>query len=101
MWTAAEPVVREWITRYLGPVGKIEDVADGALRLGRALADVPDLMARTQYLARSLEEMTVRGFPLAPESVRDIGRAEARRARWGHLALWVIAGLLALFIVLG
>jgi ubiquinone biosynthesis protein len=101
MWTAAEPVVREWITRYLGPIGKIEDVADGAVRLGRALADVPDLMARTQYLARSLEEMTVRGFPLSPESVRDIGKAEARRARWGHLALWVIAGLLALFIVLG
>src|SRR5690606_9247165 len=40
MWTAADPVVREWITRYLGPVGMIEDAADGTLRLGRALADV-------------------------------------------------------------
>ncbi len=100
MWTAADPVVREWITRYLGPVGMIEDAADGTLRLGRALADVPDLLMRAQLLAASLEEMTVRGFPLSPESVRDIGRAEARRARWGHLALWLIAGLLALFIVL-
>jgi ubiquinone biosynthesis protein len=45
--------------------------------------------------------MTVRGFPLAPESVRDIGRAEARRARWGHAALWLIAALLALFVFLG
>jgi ubiquinone biosynthesis protein len=99
MWTAADPVVREWITRYLGPIGKLEDAAEGVTQLGRALADVPDLMMRTQYLAASLEEMTVRGFPLAPESVREIGKAEARRARWGHLALWVIAGLLALFIV--
>jgi len=100
MWTAADPVVREWITRYLGPIGKIEDAATGLGELGRAMADVPELLQRTQRLAANLEDMTTRGFPLSPESVRDIGQAEARRARFGHLALWAIAGLLALFIVL-
>ncbi len=100
MWTAADPVVREWITRYLGPIGKIEDAANGLGELGRAMADVPELLQRTQRLAANLEDMTLRGFPLSPESVRDIGLAEAQRARFGHLALWAIAALLALFIVL-
>jgi ubiquinone biosynthesis protein len=100
MWTAADPVVREWITRYLGPIGKIEDVATGLGELGRAMGDVPELLQRTQRLAANLEDMSVRGFPLSPESVRDIGLAEARRSRVGHAALWAIAALLALFIVL-
>ena len=35
MWTAAEPVVREWIERNLGPVGRLEDAAEGAGEIGR------------------------------------------------------------------
>jgi ubiquinone biosynthesis protein len=100
MWTAADPVVREWITRYLGPIGKIEDAAQGMGELGLALTEVPELLQRTQRLASNLEDMTVRGFPLDAQSVRNIGEAEARRSRFGHLALWAIVGLLALFIVL-
>ena len=30
MWATAEPVVREWIERHLGPAGRLEDVARGA-----------------------------------------------------------------------
>src|SRR6266571_6411442 len=37
MWTVAEPVVREWIERHLGPVGTIEGAAEGAAELGRFL----------------------------------------------------------------
>ena len=36
MWATAEPVVREWIERHLGPAGRLEDVAAGRRR-GRAL----------------------------------------------------------------
>jgi ubiquinone biosynthesis protein len=32
---------------------------------------------------------------LSPETVAAIGAAEARRNRWGAVALWVIAILLA------
>ena len=41
MWTTAEPVVREWIERNLGPVGRIEEAAEGAGELGRFLGQVP------------------------------------------------------------
>ena len=37
---------------------------------------------------------------LAPETVAAIGQAEARRNRWTAAALWVIAALLALLLLL-
>ena len=45
MWKVSEPVVREWVERHLGPVGKIEDIAAGrgrdrAVSCRRAGADV-------------------------------------------------------------
>ena len=46
MWTIAEPVVREWIERHLGPAGRIEDAAEGAGELGRFLGGVPGLLTR-------------------------------------------------------
>src|SRR4030095_3609388 len=46
MWTVAEPVVRDWIERNLGPIGRIEDAAEGAIGVGRFLGGVPELLAR-------------------------------------------------------
>ena len=98
MWTVAEPVVREWIERHLGPVGRIEDAADGALEVGRFLGDVPGLLSRGASVLQQLDAVTRDGLVLAPETVADIGRAEARRSRWTAIALWVIAALLAWLI---
>jgi ubiquinone biosynthesis protein len=98
MWTVAEPVVREWIERHLGPVGRIEDAAGGALEVGRFLGDVPELLSRGASVLQQLDAVTRDGLVLAPETVADIGRAEARRNRWTVIALWVIAALLAWLI---
>jgi ubiquinone biosynthesis protein len=98
MWTVAEPVVREWIERHLGPVGRIEDAAGGALEVGRFLGDVPELLSRGASVLQQLDAVTRDGLVLAPETVADIGRAEARRNRWTAIALWVIAALLAWLI---
>jgi ubiquinone biosynthesis protein len=98
MWTVAEPVVREWIERNLGPAGRIEGAADGALEVGRFLGDVPGLLTRGASVLQQLDAVTRNGLVLAPETVADIGRAEARRNRWTVVALWVIAVLLAWLI---
>jgi ubiquinone biosynthesis protein len=95
MWTVAEPVVREWMERHLGPSGRLEHAAEGAVEVGRFLADVPELLSRGAVLVERLDAMTRNGLILAPETVADIGRAKARRNRWSVLALWVIAALLA------
>jgi ubiquinone biosynthesis protein len=99
MWTVAEPVVREWIERNLGPVGRLEDAAEGAVEVGRFLGDLPGLLARGAGLMEQLDAITRNGLVLAPETVAEIGRAEARRNRWIAGALWSIAALLAIYLL--
>jgi len=98
IWTAAEPVVREWMERNLGPVGRIEDAAQGAGEVGRFIGQMPALFGRAARIADQVDAATRDGIVLAPETVAAIGRAEARRSRWTAAALWVIAGLLALVL---
>jgi ubiquinone biosynthesis protein len=95
MWKTAEPVVREWIERHLGPVGRIEDAAGGAVEIGRFLGGVPALLTRGAELVDQLDEITRNGLVLAPETVNAIGQAEARRNRWLTIGIWAIAVLLA------
>ena len=95
MWSVAEPVVREWIERNLGPAGRLEDVAQGAGEIGRFAAQVPSLLSRAATLIDQLDDITRDGLVLSPETVEAIGRAEQRRNRWTAVALWTIAALLA------
>lgn len=98
MWATAEPVVREWVERHLGPAGRFEDVAQGAGEVGKFLGGVPSLLGRAATLADQFDAATRDGLTLSPETVAAIGNAEARRSRWTSVALWVIAGLLAVVI---
>jgi ubiquinone biosynthesis protein len=99
MWTVAEPVVRQWIERNLGPVGQIEGAAEGALEVGRFFGQVPGILSRGAGLMEQLDAATRNGLVLAPETVAEIGRAEARRNRWSTVALWLIAVLLVWLII--
>ncbi|MGB8137229.1 MAG: 2-polyprenylphenol 6-hydroxylase [Pseudolabrys sp.] len=98
MWSTAEPVVREWIARNLGPVGRLEDAVEGAGEIGRFFGEVPGLLTRAGTLVDQFDDITRDGLVLSPETVSAIGAAEARRNRWTALALWVIAILLAFII---
>jgi ubiquinone biosynthesis protein len=94
MWKTAEPVVREWIERNLGPAGRLEGAAGSAGEIGRFLGTVPGLLTRAAGVVEQLDAATRNGLALAPETVRAVGEAEARGNRWLTIALWVIAGLL-------
>lgn len=100
MWSTAEPVVREWIERNLGPAGRIEGAAESAMELGRFFGQVPGLLARGAALLDQIDAATRNGIVLAPETVAEIGRAEARRSRASAIALWVMAALLAYIVYL-
>src|SRR3954468_16660198 len=100
MWSTSEPVVRDWIERNLGPVGRIEEVGRGLRTLLGVVGDLPDLALRAERVLGKLERATDRGFPLTPKSLEGIGEAEPRRSRWIAAALWVIAAVLA-FTVFG
>jgi ubiquinone biosynthesis protein len=94
MWTTAEPVVREWMTRHLGPAGKLENAAQGMAEVGRFVGNAPGLLTRGARVLDQLDEITRDGLVLSPQTLAEIDKAEGRRSRWTMTALWVIAALL-------
>jgi len=101
MWTTSEPVVRDWIERHLGPIGRIEEAGNGLATLVGVASDLPDMALRGKLLLGRLEEMADKGLPLHQESVSAIGRAEARGNRWSTAALWIIALSLMILAIRG
>ena len=99
IWATAEPVVREWIERHLGAVGSLESAAEGMSEIGQVLAQLPALLTRAAALTAQLNAITRNGLVLAPETVAEIGRAQARRNRASAIALWVLVGLLAWLVL--
>jgi ubiquinone biosynthesis protein len=91
MWSTSEPIVRDWIERYLGPAGRLAQVADGVGALGKLVSELPKLAERAERLSAEMDRMGAEGLRLAPDTVADIGRSEADASRWGRVALWVIA----------
>jgi ubiquinone biosynthesis protein len=94
MWTTAEPVVREWMTRNLGLAGKLENATQGVSEIGRFIGSAPGLLTRGARVLDQLDEVTRDGLVLSPQTIAEIGKAEGRRSRWTVAALWVIAALL-------
>jgi ubiquinone biosynthesis protein len=93
MWATAEPVVREWIERNLGPVGQLELAAEGVGALGRLAGELPRLAERAEKLSAEFAEMGVNGIRLDSETIEQISRKNAKTGLLGRVALWVIAGL--------
>jgi ubiquinone biosynthesis protein len=100
IWTTAEPVVREWIERNLGPTGRIEGFLSGTGELARLAGSLPMMASRAIALSEQLDAMTRNGLVLSPETIAAIGRAEAHGNRWTTRALWVIAVCLVAIILL-
>ncbi len=94
MWKTADPVVREWIARHLGPIGKLEGAVDGAGEIGRFLGQVPSLLNRAGTILDQIDDITRDGLVLSPQSVEAIGRAEARHGRWTAAGIWMAALML-------
>ena len=94
MWRTAKPVVEDWIAGNLGPVGQLKRAGSGLGEMGHFAATLPGLLTRTARVVEQLDEATRDGLRLSPSSLEGIGRAEAKRAFWGNVALWVIAAAL-------
>ncbi len=98
MWSTSEPVLADWVARYLGPAGQLELAAEGVSALGRLAGELPRLAERAERLSAEFAEMGERGIRLDPETIDGIARSEAREGRWGRVALVVIA---AVVVVVG
>ena len=91
LWSTSEPVVRAWIERNLGPIGKIEDAGRGLWTLAGVVADLPEMAQRGERLLEKLERIADRGVGVAPEAIERAGDAATRRGMWTEIAVWIIA----------
>ena len=99
MWSTAEPVVRGWIEKNLGPIGKMEDAGRALAALSQFAAHLPETLLRTENIIAQVERMAEEGFELSEAAIEKIGEAEARGSRLGHFALWLIAAIMIFFLL--
>ncbi len=91
IWKTADPVVREWIERNLGPIGRIQGAMSGAGELGHLLSKLPEIANRAVIVLEQMEDMTREGHLLSPDTIEALGRKEAKKARVSTIALCIIA----------
>jgi ubiquinone biosynthesis protein len=99
LWTAAEPIAREWVESNLGVAGRLREAGAGAETLGRVLGEVPRLLEQAERTALTLADATREGFRLDQDTVERLAVAQARQSRWSRWALWVGALALAAITV--
>lgn len=95
MWTAAEPIAKEWIDENYGLTGRLKDAGDNAQLMGKVLADVPRVLAQAETAVGALADMAQNGLRLDDATIRAIATEEARQTRFGRIAMWVGAVALA------
>jgi ubiquinone biosynthesis protein len=91
IWKTADPVVREWIERNLGPVGRIQGAAAGVGVVAHLLSKLPEIANRAVTVLEQMEDMTRDGHLLSPDTIEELGRKEAKKARVSTIALCIIA----------
>lgn len=92
MWDTSEPVIREWIERNLGPVGKIEEIGREASSMLHAAARLPELVSRSERVLADWEARSLSSHGIATHASAPPPPARATQLVW-----WVIA--LALVVI--
>jgi ubiquinone biosynthesis protein len=99
MWSTAEPVVGGWLRENLGPIGRIGDAKRGIDALAQFAANLPAVLLQTEKIITQIESMSEEGFELSEGVLAKIGEAQARGARLGHIALWLLVIILGVFLL--
>ncbi|MFN4140658.1 2-polyprenylphenol 6-hydroxylase [Aestuariivirga sp.] len=95
MWVTAEPVVRSWIERKLGPAGRLEEASAS---FGRLLTGLPAVLDDARRATRMLSEMANNGgLRLDSETTDQLARAQSRHSRWARI--WMAIGAISLAVI--
>lgn len=101
MWVAAEPVLKEWVAREVGPAAHLRRAAIGVGALGKLVGDLPELAARAERISAELEQTGEKGLRLDPETLSAFRSGESKSAKATAYGLWAIAAaVIALAVVL-
>src|SRR5262249_31628373 len=99
IWSAAEPIAKEWIAANYGVSGRLREAGEGAELMGRVIAEVPRLLEQAERTALALADVARSGLRLDDATVAHLAAAQAQQGRWTRLALWVGALALATIAV--
>jgi ubiquinone biosynthesis protein len=91
IWTAAEPIAREWVDTTYGMSGRLKEAGEGAEVLGRVMAEVPRFLEQVERTARTLADMARGGLSIDDASIERLAAAQAHHNRTTRWALWTIA----------
>jgi ubiquinone biosynthesis protein len=86
MWVTAEPVVRTWIERKLGPAGRLEDAS---VTLAGFLTSLPTMLGDAQRASSLLSSMAT--------GAQRPDRPDDRHSRWTQI--WLALGAISLAVI--
>jgi ubiquinone biosynthesis protein len=87
MWKTAEPFVRAWIERTLGPIGKLEEASESVKALARMALQLPKLLDEGHKAMQTL-------------AAQQDAAAETKAKSVGAMQPWQLAALVFSSIVL-
>lgn len=91
LWNTAEPVAKTWMEQNLGLAGRAREAGDGAMTIGRVLADVPALMTEAQRAATGMVRMAQEGVQLDQSTIAALAKERGRKDRWWRWAVTAAA----------
>jgi ubiquinone biosynthesis protein len=91
MWVAAEPVVRDWIAKQLGPAAQLREAAANVSSLAAALRQAPQLIERGAHIVKALSE--------EEDARRALLERRIRTRNSLLIPLWIAAGALIVIAV--
>jgi ubiquinone biosynthesis protein len=99
MWRAAEPVVKEWLTKEIGPAAKLKKMQDGLKAIDHFMDNLPNHLANLEEdldglagLARTLKSMD-------QETLETLLKGRAKPSLSHQLSIWLIAATLIIIAV--
>lgn len=95
LWSAAEPIAKEWMETNLGVAGRLRDAGEGASELAKVLGDAPLLLAQAERMVVAIATMARDGVRVDANTMQRIADADERQNRWSTRALWLGAASLA------
>jgi len=96
LWTAAEPIARQWVESNYGLPGRLRDAGENAEVLGKVLAYMPRALEQAEGAAQAFASMARDGLRLDPETVQRMASEQAKQSRSGRWAQWAIAAAVAI-----
>ena len=99
VWTASEPIAREWVENNLGPLGRLKEAGAGAQTIGELILKTPGLLQQAQSAAQGFAAMARDGIRLDEATLKKISQGQKttdRLARTGFILAALSFGALLL-----